>query len=99
VLAGLGGLWLIWLMASVPTAASAGGAGIESTYVDHTRAVELARAGRYDEALAILFDLLERFPDDYPLQRDAIVILTWKGDCPEALRRFERIRHHEALEP
>jgi hypothetical protein len=99
VLAGLGGLWLIWLMASVPTAASAGGAGIESTYADHTRAVELARAGRYDEALAILFDLLERFPDDYPLQRDAIVILTWKGDCPEALRRFERIRHHEALEP
>lgn len=66
---------------------------------EHDRAVELARAGRYDEGLAILYRLLERFPDDYPLQRDTVVILTWKGDCEEALQRFARLRGRGDLEP
>jgi hypothetical protein len=73
--------------------------GIESTYAEHTRGVTLARAGQYNEALAVLLPLLERFPDDYPLQRDVVIITIWKGDCPEAMRRFERIRSHPNLEP
>lgn len=72
---------------------------IENTYAEHTRGVSLARAGRHDEALAVLLPLLQRFPDDYPLQRDVILINAWKGDCPGALRRFERLRQYPNLEP
>lgn len=83
-------------------AAAASGSAADPSQLaaaEHTRAVELARAGRYEEGLAILYGLLERFPDDYPLQRDTIVILTWKGDCEEALRRFARLRARDDLEP
>jgi hypothetical protein len=73
--------------------------GIESTYAEHTRGVTLARAGRHSEGLAVLLPLLDRFPDDYPLQRDIVLITIWKGDCTEALRRFERIRSRPDLEP
>jgi hypothetical protein len=72
---------------------------IESTYAEHTRGVELARAGRYDEGLAVLLTLLQRFPDNYPLQRDVVLISAWKGDCTGALQRFERLRHHPDPEP
>jgi hypothetical protein len=72
---------------------------IETTYAEHTRGVELARAGLHDEGLAVLLPLLQRFPDDYPLQRDVILISAWKGDCPVALTRFERLRDYPDLEP
>ncbi|MBS1245966.1 MAG: hypothetical protein H6R47_165 [Proteobacteria bacterium] len=72
---------------------------IENTYAEHTRGVELARAGQYDEGLAVLLPLLQRFPDDYPLQRDVVLISAWKGDCPGALTRFERLRDYPDLEP
>jgi hypothetical protein len=73
-------------------------AGIESTYKEHTRGVELARSGHYDEGLAVLLPLLQRFPDDYPLQRDVILITIWKGDCKGALKRFERISDRPDLD-
>lgn len=73
--------------------------GIESTYAEHTRGVELARAGRHEEGLAVLRPLLARFPNDYPLQRDIVLITIWKGDCPGALERFARIRDRPNLEP
>lgn len=65
---------------------------IRETYPDHTRAVELARNGRHDAGLTILGRLLRDFPDDYPLQRDFILITIWKGDCDAALQRFQRVR-------
>jgi biofilm PGA synthesis protein PgaA len=72
---------------------------IEQTYPEHTRAVELGRAGRYDEALAILDRLLADFPTAYPLQRDATLITIWKGDCSGGLRRFEEIGGNSRIEP
>lgn len=84
---------------TIPTlAVGAAPAGIENTYKEHTRAVEAARAGHYDAGLAILERLLEQFPDDYPLQRDVILINTWKGDCPAALHRFKRIQARTTLD-
>jgi biofilm PGA synthesis protein PgaA len=59
--------------------------------------VELARAGRHAPALRILQRLLTAFPDDYPLQRDYVMITAWSGDCEAALARFERIRRHPGL--
>jgi len=77
---------------------SAATPGIESTYAEHTRGVEMARAGRYDDALAVLRPLLVRFPDDYPLLRDVVLINTWKGDCDAALNFFARIRARAVLD-
>ncbi len=79
-------------------AAQAAGPGIESTYAEHTRGVELARAGHYDAGLAVLYPLLARFPGDYPLTRDVILINTWKGDCAKALEYFARIRNRPRLD-
>lgn len=61
----------------------------------HLQAVKLGRAGKYDDALRILDKLLRDFPDDYPLNRDHILITIWKGDCEDALGRFRRVRRHE----
>lgn len=72
---------------------------IEQTYPEHTRAVELGRAGKYDEALAILDRLLADFPADHPLNRDATLITIWKGDCAGGLLRFETVRNHPRVEP
>lgn len=83
----------------MPVWASEAANGIETTYPEHTRGVQLARAGRYDEGLGVLLPLLARFPDDYPLQRDVILATLWKGDCPGALKRFERVRQRPDLEP
>jgi hypothetical protein len=85
-------------VASGSAVASAAEPGIESTYADHTRGVELARAGRYDEGLAVLVPLVQRFPNDYPLVRDVVLINTWKGDCVTALRYFDRIRSRPTLD-
>lgn len=85
-------------VASSSTLAIAAPPGIESTYTEHTRGVELARAGRYDAGLVVLRPLLARFPHDYPLVRDAILINTWKGDCDSALAYFSRIRNHPRLD-
>ena len=88
------------LAAAVALSVAVGAAepGIESTYADHTRGVELARGGRYDDGLKILVPLLERFPNDYPLVRDVVLINTWKGDCEEALEYFYRIRARPVLD-
>ncbi|UCH53600.1 MAG: hypothetical protein JSW09_02005 [Pseudomonadota bacterium] len=65
---------------------------------EHTRAVELARAGDYDAGLEILARLLAVFPDDYGLRRDDIVVSEWKGDCDRALAGYEHIRGATRLE-
>jgi PgaA membrane beta barrel domain len=94
---------LLRVCLGVAIASSAAGAraatpGIESTYAAHTRGVELARAGRYDEGLKVLVPLLARFPNEYPLVRDVVLINTWKGDCDAALAFFRRIRNRARLD-
>jgi len=63
--------------------------GIEK---QHRHAVKLAREGRHDEGLAILKGLLDKQPNLYPIRRDYVIILTWKGDCDGALKNYELIR-------
>lgn len=90
-----------WAVALVTTIAAAQTPPqrVEDTYAEHTRAVEAARAGRHDEGLAILRGLLRYFPNDYPLNRDFIVIAAWKSDCTTALERYDHLRSRPAPEP
>lgn len=57
---------------------------------EHTRAVELGRAGRYDESLAILGRLTVTYPTEYPLQRDYAIITAWSGECDLAVQRYRK---------
>lgn len=72
--------------------------GIESTYADHARGVSLARKGRHDAGLALLYPLLARFPDDYSLRRDVVLINTWKSDCEQALQYFVPLHRQTRLD-
>jgi len=85
-------------VAAATAAVAAEKAGIEGTYAAHARGVELARQGRHAEGLAILAPLLARFPNDYPLTRDVILVSAWSGDCDRALDLFERIRARARLD-
>jgi len=62
------------------------------------RGVALARKGNHEEALRVLRPLLQAHPDNYPLQRDFIIISSWKGDCDTALAEFARIKRPPQLE-
>lgn len=66
---------------------------------EHHRGIELARAGHHDEALALFGELLKKYPDYYPVERDIIIVTAWKGDCRAAVRAYERIRDYPNLEP
>ena len=55
----------------------------------HDAAVDLARRGRLDEALALLDRLGTQNPRDLGIARDRIVISTWAGRDSDAVRLFE----------
>jgi hypothetical protein len=92
-------MWALLTMVSIVAHAAEPPTGIESTYAEHTHAVQLARAGEYAQSLNILLPLLARFPDDYPLQRDVILVTLWQGDCAGALQRFERVSNRDDNPP
>ena len=52
---------------------------------ERDRAVRLARAGRYDEALEVFWRLHRKNPNDIPLKADLVAVLSWAGLDEEAL--------------
>ncbi len=52
---------------------------------ERDRAVRLARAGRYDEALKVFWRLHRENPNDIPLKADLVAVLSWAGLDEEAL--------------
>jgi len=58
--------------------------------LDHAGAVELARAGRHDEALKIIDECLMLNPDSIPLKADKVLVLVWKGEAGKALLEYEK---------
>ena len=87
--------FFVFLFAMVVCEAETARDSARELEAQHPRAVMLGRAGNYDDALRILDDLLRHYPDNYPVVRDRILITIWKGDCEEALGRFERVRGRE----
>ncbi len=59
---------------------------------EHQRAVEIAHNDDHDTALAILGKLLASHPDNYPVRRDYVIIASWKGDCDDALEKYQPIK-------
>ena len=60
------------------------------------QAVQNARQGKLDEALALLGPLFESNPDNKPLAYDYLVTLTWAGRDAEALAVFDRMSAEDA---
>ncbi|MFY9288218.1 MAG: tetratricopeptide repeat protein [Alphaproteobacteria bacterium] len=50
---------------------------------DQQKAVEMARAKRYPEALAMLQDMHSMYPDDVSITRDYLAVLDWAGKHDE----------------
>lgn len=66
---------------------------------EQRRGVALAREGRHDEALDVLTALSRKYPGNYPVERDIVVITAWKGDCRATVRRHWPIRDYPDPEP
>lgn len=66
---------------------------------EHRRGVALAREGRHNEALDVLMALSRKYPGNYPVERDIVVITAWKGDCRATVRRHWLIRDYPDPEP
>ena len=62
----------------------------------HSDAVAAARAGRFDEALPALGDLVEAHPHSDRYRHDYAVVLGWAGRDAEALTQAERIDRERA---
>jgi tetratricopeptide (TPR) repeat protein len=90
---------LLMLTFQSPSQAEMIQSGTPASDKEHLRAVEMGREGRYDEALSILNRLTRAYPENYPYQRDLVIIAAWKGDCVSALKEFEKIRGATELEP
>lgn len=56
----------------------------------HSQAVELARAGKWDEALALFGVLHRTAPLDKAVLFDYIVVLTWAGNVGSAVELYEK---------
>lgn len=58
----------------------------------HNQGVELARQGKHKEGLKLLQSILNKTPDNYPVQRDFIIIARWADDCDLVLKRYQQIK-------
>ena len=66
---------------------------------EHQHAVELAREDKFNQSLPIFRTLLDKFPQSYAIRRDYVVVLSWSGDCNEAVAQYETIKDHPNPEP
>ncbi len=65
---------------------------------ERDRAVRLARAGRYEEALGVFWRLHREDPGDIPLKADLVAVLSWAGRDEQALEVGEDLPFGE-LDP
>jgi biofilm PGA synthesis protein PgaA len=61
-------------------------------YVERRHAIELARAGKYDQALAILKQLRAKYPSDVTETMDYIAVSGWAGHDKDATTTYEKIQ-------
>lgn len=56
----------------------------------HKKAVYLAKTGNFKEALSLIKDLSDNFPDNQEFASDYIVILAWSGRHRDAIAEYEK---------
>lgn len=76
--------WLIGMSAAL-SVSMANAQPSDRLTLMHDRAVELARAGKHDEALTMLYELREQYPDDLSVLDDLIVVLGWASRDEQAV--------------
>jgi len=60
-------------------------------FAERHYAVDLARAGHYEQALKMLRDLRVKYPADYGVRMDYIAVLSWAGHHESAVKEYEKI--------
>ena len=61
------------------------------TYVERRRAIDLARAGHYEQALTLLRQLRAKYPNDSSEVMDYIAVSSWAGHDKDATKQYEKI--------
>ncbi|MDR3448502.1 MAG: poly-beta-1,6 N-acetyl-D-glucosamine export porin PgaA [Alphaproteobacteria bacterium] len=61
------------------------------SYVERHRAIDMARAGHYKEALALLRELRAKYPSDVSEQMDYIAVSSWAGHDADAVKEYKKI--------
>jgi biofilm PGA synthesis protein PgaA len=61
------------------------------SYVERHRAIDLARAGKYEQALALLRQLRAKYPSDVTEVMDYIAVSSWAGHDNDAVTQYEKI--------
>jgi biofilm PGA synthesis protein PgaA len=60
-------------------------------YVERHRAIDLARAGHFDQALALLRQLRAKYPSDITEVMDYIAVSSWAGHDEDAVKEYQKI--------
>lgn len=60
-------------------------------YVERRRAIDLARAGHYEQALALLRELRAKYPNDGSEVMDYIAVSSWAGHDKDAVHEYQKI--------
>ncbi|MDE1902031.1 MAG: poly-beta-1,6 N-acetyl-D-glucosamine export porin PgaA [Alphaproteobacteria bacterium] len=58
-----------------------------------TQAIDLARHGHYNQALALLRQLRAEYPHDANEEMDYIAVLSWAGRDAQAVREYHKVAH------
>jgi biofilm PGA synthesis protein PgaA len=75
---------------------AAGEPSVKVVNATYRAAIEDARAGRFEQALAVLRPLAEKYPQRQDILGDYAVVLGWSGDDAAALVMLDRIDHASA---
>jgi len=60
------------------------------SYVQRRAAIDLARSGHYEQALALLRQLRKEYPSDITEEMDYIAVSSWAGHDAEAVKEYKK---------
>lgn len=63
------------------------------SYVERHIAIDMARAGHYEQALKMLRELRAKYPSDITEQMDYIAVSSWAGHDADAIKEFKKVAH------
>lgn len=67
-------------------------AGEQSVAQQQRRAMAFARTGQHQRALKLLQSLKNKFPNQYSIQRDYILVASWMGNCDRVIDGYRVVQ-------